>query len=644
MGWIIPIFIVSTGSIIGIVFFDKKYEEALPYTGSAIIALLFLFGFFGNLLSGSYFLCIVAFIVYLVSAVYYFRRKKNNFLQNLLSDGFWLFIILSLFSIISVYGRVAAEWDEFTHWADIVKAMYMLDDFGTNPKANSFFACYPPGMALFQYFIEKTVTLGNSEMYQEWLLYFSYHLLEFSFLVPLWSKICEGSSKRMCEAAIREGVFSIEVVLESAKRICVIAATIFLIPVVFYLGKYMSIYIDSFLGILYGAGLIELYIEKDLKKCMLYEICICMMLVLAKDAGLLFAVFLLISYIIKYYIQRRLEWRGVVFSLSVGLSIALPKILWNRIVTRSNAAIIFGNGYDLKQFWEIILGRDTTYRQEAYRIFWKTFLEKPVEIPVLYPLGISLSHALMFLVFIILCGFIMHYNKRKAPCDRWNTYSICIGAMVGLLIYIIGLCATYVFNFSENEALGMASFERYINIGYLGVGSFIAYCLWEIVYRKTKAGKSKKIFSFYMICVLVALTAYLGYCRKNAKASLDTREQYMPIVWEIEKNADGNSKICVISQGNEGYDFWYLKYLCRPDIVGPIWSIKSETEDEKYGVQYTAEEWQELLVSEYDFVALYRLDDAFLSDYAGLFSDRNQIEVNEVYRVNKQTGLLEKCY
>lgn len=84
MGWIIPIFIVSTGSIIGIVFFDKKYEEALPYTGSAIIALLFLFGFFGSLLSGAYFLCIVAFFVYLVSGVYYFRRKKK-FLQGLLS-------------------------------------------------------------------------------------------------------------------------------------------------------------------------------------------------------------------------------------------------------------------------------------------------------------------------------------------------------------------------------------------------------------------------------------------------------------------------------------------------------------------------------------------------------------------------------
>lgn len=56
-----------------------------------------------------------------------------------------------------------------------------------------------------------------------------------------------------------------------------------------------------------------------------------------------------------------------------------------------------------------------------------------------------------------------------------------------------------------------------------------------------------------------------------------------------------------------------------------------------------ADEWHQTLLNDYDYVALYLLDEYFINTYSKLFADPSEISNNTVYVVNKETGLLELC-
>ena len=57
----------------------------------------------------------------------------------------------------------------------------------------------------------------------------------------------------------------------------------------------------------------------------------------------------------------------------------------------------------------------------------------------------------------------------------------------------------------------------------------------------------------------------------------------------------------------------------------------------------TPEQWQELLLEQYDYVAIYKLNDYFLEHFGMLFGDPDTIAENTLYRVNRETGMLEIC-
>ena len=97
-----------------------------------------------------------------------------------------------------------------------------------------------------------------------------------------------------------------EVTLKQWREMIVITIIVWLTPLFFCSEFYSITYIDPFVGILSGCGFANILFRKN--KGFLYHAYIvldCISLVLAKDAGLLFAVFISIAYmfdeiIIKY--------------------------------------------------------------------------------------------------------------------------------------------------------------------------------------------------------------------------------------------------------------------------------------------------------------------------------------------------------
>lgn len=176
MSLIILFLIVSSGSYFGCVWFRKKYADILPFTFFSIVIFQYLSGMLGWLRYSTDAIIVISALVYLVSTWRIIKEKAiSSFVHSFFSLGFWAFLLLFLVSYYFNIGKYCMEWDEFSHWADVVKAMLSIDDFVANPASRSAFRSYLPAMSLFQYLDQSLVRLiDGTGAFDEARLHFSY--------------------------------------------------------------------------------------------------------------------------------------------------------------------------------------------------------------------------------------------------------------------------------------------------------------------------------------------------------------------------------------------------------------------------------------------------------------------------------------
>lgn len=352
---------ISSGSVFCGTRFGRKYEEILPITCMGIVLILFFFGILGVLKAGVIAVVLLVITLYILSAALIIKKRRfDDFLLAVFTPGFVIFLVIFIALAFMNRGRLAYAWDEFTYWMDIVKVMTILDDFGTNPDSQSWFQSYPPGMTLFEYFLQRIVLFFNPDAgFHEASVYVAYQVFFASLLFPFF----KGRSFR------------------DPLPILLICTGIFITPTLFFdgihnvwgAGIYQAIYIDPFLGFLAGAGFATVFLNKDRDWVYsLYIWLLCSTLILAKDSGMLFAILLAATYCISIFEREKLtqntssgrkEYLLVVVAL---LFVFLPKLLWNLELKTSGAAIVFNGKVDYFQLWQVLIGRDTTYRSTSF--------------------------------------------------------------------------------------------------------------------------------------------------------------------------------------------------------------------------------------------------------------------------------------
>lgn len=621
--------ILSSGGALGAAIWKKKYEELLPITASVLVILLFLCGILGILKAGTVLVCILGAAVYGYAGIRMVRKKNfGEFVKNFFSPGFFIFTILFLFICYFNFGKLADSWDEFSHWADIVKVMAALDTYGTNPEAYSLCQSYPPGMSLFQYFLQK-LSAWTGGGFTEWQLYVAYQVLVLIFMLP----------------------FVKDLHIKQPLAMLVSMAIIFICPLLFYQSIYAAMYIDPFLGVLSGTGLATVFLCRERDAFYSLRVLLtCTMLVLAKDAGMLFAVFLGGAYVLdmlfigreeeKAQERRKLQkYSGILYAI---LAIGVPKWLWSLHLKLTHAKRLFTKRIDVSQLMDVISGRDHTYRRWLWGEYYRKLITQTI---FLGDTNIRLSY--LMLLFLLLSLFLilgLFYKKDEIYKKRSILLVWTIG--VQFAVYIIGLCVTYMFKFSEYEATNFASFDRYINIVFLAAWIVCAMVLVDLL---QKVKKEQNVFAMGVLAVIVVISpmgqVYNYATRAAVTASIQARSAYAPMVQEIEEHVEERSRIYFISQEDNGFDYWVVRYSARPNIFSSgNWSIGESFYDGDVWTQdMTADEWQAVLLDGYDYVALYRVNDYFLQNFSGLFEDELTIENNSLYKVNKESGLLERC-
>lgn len=614
--------LISSGSVLCSAVFNKKYEEVLPIACSAIVLILFGFGMFNMLEVGVIILCIMGISCYIVAFVWSIKHKiVRQWLANIFTMSFGIFVILCLVSVYCFRGKLLHSWDEFTHWGTVVKEMILLNDFGTNPEANLLCSTYPPGIGLFQYLLEKIYIWVTGNAFSEELLYMAYQIFMYAYLVPFIG------------TKIKNNIFYglVSMVL------------IFLAPFFFYQEVYSTIYVDPLIGILAGVGLATvLWGKKDVLNW-LQIMAVCSMLVLVKDAGILFAIIVAVTQVLVAWCdQGKFSKKLVVNGMCVLSSICLPLILWNIDVAINNANRLFSSPIDFRQLLNIVLHTDTTYRMTVWNTYWKYLVIVPIQ---LGDTGIYMNYFGLFLAYIVILYILIKTSSDKNIIEKKSSLIVFSMGIVQTLVYIIGLVLTYIFKFDENDALRMASYHRYINIAYLAMWILIVVSVIQFMYNISVQNKNK--FCILILCVMVIFSPMLlAYShvieRESVYMSMKLREPYERIVNTIETQTQEDDSIYFIAQESQGFESWILRYEFRKrKMNGVAYSLGPQFyEGDMYSVEKSPEEWMDELVENYDYVALYKLNDYFILNYAEMF-EGEEIISGALYRVNKQTQTLE---
>ena len=630
--------LISTGSVLKVFNNTLRYEVLTPITCMTIIFLLFLFGIVNYLMLGLFF------VIALSIGIYFFaflkllletKRQGIDYLKSILCSLISpCAILVLLFIMIETYanfGKQVAEWDEFSHWATVVKHMVCYNTLSYD-QAHSFvyFKSYPPAMALFQYFVQRIVILLKPEVqFSEWHLFFAYHLLEVSFLLPFIGKM-------------------------NFRRPAAWFSTVFVIMAlkIVNFSPISSLLIDPFLGLISGAGMAMLSLY-EIEHYPIYRIMIILVIgiiTLTKDAGMLFACTIAICFVTLVVRERdKGDIKSIFFTCALTFLFAIcPKALWTICLWKNDVRSVFSK-IDFVSLFNVLSGREVSYRTEVISQFFRQ-LTRPYTFITFFGKNISSLMLLLLLLSLALLinrVYIYHFPRKSAAFNLY--YLILCGCSV---LFMVGLLLVYMYKLSPFEGIHLASFDRYMQILFYMLFFYIMLSLIAVM-------ECLESYKYLVPVILFGICFTTGACsasfRYYSRAPVwyanELRKQYNSFFKAIELHTSEDSVIYFISQNNEGYDFWCARYCLMPRIVNPYnlgertWTIGSQSVDDvdnTWRMQMTADEWKAKLLSDYDYVALFRLNEDFFNDYSDLFNNPEDIEEESLFYVNKRTGLLEK--
>ncbi len=586
--------------------FNKKIEETLPITILTYILIIFITGIYNAMNIGFILILILNLCLFIINILNFIKRKNT---KNIITPSLILFIISYLFLIIITYGKVASKWDEFSHWALVVKNMFTLDNFGLGSDSNLMFKTYLSGTSMFQYFCMKL-----NGTFNESILYLGMDTMIISFLVPIVSSIKTKNNFLQC----------------------ILYFTIILIPTIFYDNIYSSVYVDGILGIVFAYSLYSYFNNRE-NKLNAFDItnliCSLTMLVFIKESGLLFAI---ITYIIilidNLFIRNKLKlknfWKNNRYLILSILPPLIVKIIWTLLLKVNNVESSATNSI-LDTTFNILKTNILPYQKETIKAFVKaTFETNLTNSPIHF------SYYLLFSVSIIL-GLITSNMTKKEENKSIKILNILI--VLGYIGYALLVLLTYISVFSEYEATRLASFDRYMDSYALGVLIIqLAILIKELATNKQKLTifiiSLFAIFSF-SINSETMLNVTIGSPADTING-LKIREEYNIYKNKITKYLNTNEKLYFISTNDSGFDYYVAKYEITPIKISPgAWSIGSPyDENDIWTKNKTKEEWKKELLENYDYVYLYDIDNEFKETYGELFENEN-IKDNQLYKV-----------
>ncbi|MCT1902555.1 hypothetical protein [Oceanobacillus sojae] len=461
------------------VFFEKKlhFHNKVSWMAACtwIILVLYIMAYFGWL----YYSGIGLFIIGCISAIYYLyqkRREGNLGIPKLNTLTLWLTFYFLMFSLTLLHTSLE-HYDNFSHWALIVKFLYTEGSLPTANDAIIGFTSYPMGSSLFVYY---ATLIGG---FDDSIMLIGQLLLLFSCIYALFA------------------------VVRDERRVLIITMMFCTIAIFNYFNiaiRMNNLLVDFILPMLTLAGIAGIYrMQRNLSQISTFLFLIAASLSLVKSSAMFFAVILIIYYLSRVIMMWRFRKSKLLLlgiTLITIICSLLPSVIWNAHV--KNTFPESKHEVSVPAYQQIFGNKDFSIIKQITDLFISTI----ADISTISTQGILLVNLVMFTIFII----IRFGMKRKNSLFR---YLLIINIVI--IIYYIGIYLMFLFSMPTEEALYLAGFDRYASsIIILALGVCMMVLAREIDYsffeqtieaRSFRSFKSLRTKKWYQYTTLILL-------------------------------------------------------------------------------------------------------------------------------------------
>jgi hypothetical protein len=590
---------------------------------AAISLVLYVTSFFNARWVGISTIIITSVFIVTLSAL--IRIKQHRTIKDPARSSGLIFMLIIIFAISAITYRFSLStwnWDEYSHWALVLKNLYLSNNFGNLEGSTTLFKYYPQGVSLFQSF-----TTSFSNHFSESSALAGLLVLSYAQMITVFTTIKHTDWK----------------------KIIAVSGLLFITPFVFF---------DSFLSTMCADAVIALIFANVLffnfsysKKDLFYTIYMSLqfyLLVNTKQIGIVLAIIafsaILVDQIvsnnpkpIKAFLKR--EKNKLMLSSLPMLAGYATYVSWKYYISGHNIPMGFSSP-TLSDLLNIFSSKAPSYLPTTTVNFVHHFFS-------LKQYGVF---NLSFFLWSILLIMVIYYVHRLQSNRIKKSFSFQLIIAIGLYLYAGIILIMYFTAFTEYESTNVASFDRYIGTYFL---SLLVVALLLLIDYITKSKPPTKhlpsdfkiiLLIFILLCLIptnylvdnTILQKFSNSARRASREPYEDMRQYEKI---LNREKD---RVFVISQNTTGLDFYILKYNFTPiqtqqatPKTPNVWSLgKPYSSEDQWTIDLSPEEWAKTLEN-FTYVYLYNIDDRFISDYGKLFKNTNEIKSKSIYRVDK---------
>ncbi|PJN63925.1 hypothetical protein PAEAM_10170 [Paenibacillus sp. GM1FR] len=556
--------------------FALRWEFIPVFVFSSIACLVFMSGLAGQLFTGSLVILIAGLFLY--GWLLILRLRRGASLRLSFSIFQFSFMAGTFVFLLVLFQNQLTHYDNFSHWAIVLKQMLSTDAFPT-PDSNLIdFKNYPLGTSSFIYYVCRF--MGHSQS----VMLLAQGLLIFSCFYAMFGIVSE-KKRFLLYAFLGLGLSTLSF-FNLTIRITNLLVD-FLLP----------IYALAILAVIYQY-------RNEIKKACIVVLPLAGLLTIIKSTGIIFAaiglIFLVYSWL-KH--KQKFSWRTALAVVGTICGALIPYFGWSW-----RMATVF-QGIDNK-FDVATSGIQAGKTPEQMREILWTFLKASTDLTTRPVIGIVIFQ----LIAIAASVFAIVVLKKK-----WNLWKALIALDVVLLLYYAGILALYLFSMPLDEAIVLAGFERYASsIVVLFAGGLVLCAAIDLErsfhYRigevpdyqsfktvETKGHYQKGIIGCMAVAATILLSEYNGIV--SIAQSYDTTLPYKIHAvtgdrWYPGGQEDNNRYLFYASDRDQQVTNYYMQYVGKYFLYAPHVD----------GIVLFYEDNMDNLLSGYDYLVVVETD------------------------------------
>lgn len=553
-------------------------REFVPvFVFSAIACVVYLSGLAGVLLAGSI-VVMVGGLLALGLLAMRGRRAGSTFRLSLF-QGFFLAGSLMFFVLLAQCNLT--HYDNFSHWAIVLKQMLSTDAFPAATAQLIDFKNYPLGISSFLYYVCRFA--GHAQP----VMLLAQGMLIFSCFYAMFGIISE-KKRFLLYAFLGLGASALSM-LNITIRISNLLVD-FLLPL-YTLAIFVAVY----------------QYRTDIRRACLVTLPLAGLLTVIKSTGIIFAgigLFFLLYTWMRH--RQKPAWKGGLAVSGTLCGALLPYFGWSWRMR----AVFQGveNKFDVSA--SDLPGLQTAKTPDQMREIIRVFFSASTDLATRPVIGIVMAHILA----IAACIFAAVILKRK-----WKLWKALLALDVVLLAYYAGILGLYLYSMPLDEALWLAGFERYASsIVVLFVGGLVLCATVDIQrsfhyrigeapsYRAFKSVDNKNRYQKGILaCMAVAITLLISEYNgitSIAQTYQDTLPGKVQAItgdrWYKNGEMDESRYLFYASDADEQVTSYYMQYAARYFLYAP--SVD--------GICLFYEDNMDHLLSGYDYLAVVEGD------------------------------------